>query len=106
MLTREGQGTPPNAALIGALSTRYRLPGIGPSSFVAAGGLISYDARSSDSERRAAEYVDRILRGARPADLPVETPTRYDLIVNMATARALGLSFSRDFLAQVDEVIE
>ncbi|MBM2810187.1 MAG: transporter substrate binding protein [Chloroflexi bacterium] len=90
-----------------SLANQYRLPtmyyGAGR---VRAGGLMTYVARGSDINRRAAEYVDRILRGAKPADLPVELPTRYELIVNMGTARALGLSFSRDFLAQVDEIIE
>ena len=102
-----GQGTGPNAPLIGAMTARYGLPGIFQSrSFVEAGGLIAYEARSSDLERRAGDYVDRILRGARPADLPVELPSRYDLIVNLRTARALGHTFSPAFIAQVDESIE
>ncbi|MBM2811735.1 MAG: transporter substrate-binding protein, partial [Chloroflexi bacterium] len=107
LLARGGQGTAPNAELIGALSARYRLPGIFPNRrFVEAGGLIAYAPRSSDVDRRGADYVDRILRGARPADLPVELPARYDLIVNMRTARELGIRFPQSFFAQVDEVIE
>jgi putative ABC transport system substrate-binding protein len=107
LLTRAGLGAAPNAALIRDLAERHRLPVIYfQRQFVAGGGLMAYEARGSELNRRAAEYVDRILRGARPADLPVELPTRYDLIVNLRAARALGLTLSRDFLAQIDEVIE
>jgi len=67
---------------------------------------MTYMATTSEIYRRAADYVDRILRGTRPADLPVELPTRYELVVNLRTARALGLTLPRDFLARVDEVIE
>ncbi|MBM2812629.1 MAG: hypothetical protein HW416_3388, partial [Chloroflexi bacterium] len=107
LLVRNSTLANQNIDRIIGLADRYRLPasyvrGIN----VSAGGLMAYEPRSSDIARRAADHVDRILRGARPADLPVELPTRYDLFVNMRTARSLGLSFSRDFFAQVDEVIE
>jgi putative ABC transport system substrate-binding protein len=107
LLTRTGGATTSNLRLIGSLAERYRLAGVSFSrDFVAGGGLMAYVARQSDMERRAADYVDRILRGTRPADLPVELPTRYDLVVNRGAARALGLTLSRDFFAGIDEVIE
>jgi putative ABC transport system substrate-binding protein len=107
LLVRPGQSAATNQPVIGAATARSALPGISQSrSFVAAGGLMAYEVRAADMDRRAADYVDRLLRGARPADLPVEQATRYDLIVNLATARALGLTLSPAFLARVDEIIE
>jgi len=74
--------------------------------FVEASGLISYGPNWSDLWRRAADYVDKILRGAKPTDLPVEQPTRFDLIINLTTAKALGLEIPPTVLARADEVIE
>jgi putative ABC transport system substrate-binding protein len=73
---------------------------------VDAGGLMSYGPNFPDLLRRAAEFVDKILRGAKPADIPVEQPTRFDLIVNLTTAKALGLKIPETFLVRADEVIE
>jgi putative ABC transport system substrate-binding protein len=90
-----------------AMATRYRLPGAYPySSFSKIGGLISYGADTIDLHRRAASYVDRILRGARPADLPVQPPTKFELVINLQTAKALGLTVPPTLLARADEVIE
>ena len=74
--------------------------------FVTAGGVISYGANFVDQHRRAAGYVDRILKGQKPADLPVQAPTKYELIVNLKTAKALGLTLPSSLLAHADEVIE
>jgi ABC-type uncharacterized transport system substrate-binding protein len=84
-----------------------RLPAIyGLKEFVEAGGLVSYGAHLADLYRRAASHVDKILKGAKPADLPVEQPTRFELLVNVRTAKALGLELSPMLLARADEVIE
>ena len=74
--------------------------------FVEAGGLMSYGPNFPDLFRRAADFVDKILRGAKPADLPVEQPVKFDLVVNLTTAKALGLKIPEAFLLRADEVIE
>jgi putative ABC transport system substrate-binding protein len=93
--------------LIIALATRHRLPAIyGYRTAVAGGGLMFYGADDKDQFHRAAAYVDRILRGEKPADLPVQNPTEYDLVVNLKTAKALGLTVPPALLSRADEVIE
>jgi putative ABC transport system substrate-binding protein len=74
--------------------------------YVEAGGLMSYGPNFPDLFRRAAEYVDKILRGAKPADIPVEQPTKFDLVFNLTTAKVLGLKVPEAFLLRADEVIE
>jgi putative ABC transport system substrate-binding protein len=93
--------------LIIALAARYRLPAVySLRFFIASGGLISYGPDSIEPYRRAASYVDRILKGEKPADLPVQAPTKYELVINLKTAKALGLDVPASLLATADEVIE
>jgi putative tryptophan/tyrosine transport system substrate-binding protein len=89
------------------LAAQHRLPAVYPLRlFVAAGGLVSYGPDIVDQYRRAAGYVDRILRGEKPADLPVQAPTKYELVLNLKAAKALGLDIPTTVLALADEVIE
>ena len=96
-----------NRALIIALAARYGVPAIGNSRFYAeSGGLIAYGSDNTEQFREAAAYVDRILNGAKPADLPVEAPTKYELVINLKTAKALGLNVSLQLQQRADGVIE
>jgi ABC-type uncharacterized transport system substrate-binding protein len=93
--------------LIIALARRHQLPAVYPFRYyIASGGLISYGPDVNDLYRRAASYVDRILKGESPADLPVQHPTKYQLAINLKTAKALGIEVPPVLLARADEVIE
>jgi putative ABC transport system substrate-binding protein len=91
---------------IATLALANKLPSIGAREYAEAGGLIGYGVNILDLYRRAAYFVDRILKGAKPADLPIEQPTKFELIVNIKTAKALGLTMSETFLVRADGVIE
>jgi putative ABC transport system substrate-binding protein len=96
-----------NRDLIIALAAHHRLPAVYPFRFfVAAGGLMSYGTDQVEILRQAASYVDRILRGAKPADLPVQAPTKYETTLNLKTAKALGIDVPPSLLVRADEVIE
>src|SRR5262249_896054 len=91
---------------IAALAVKHRLPAMfNYREYVEAGGLIAYGPRLADQWRRVAEFADKILKGVRPAELPVEQPTKFELVLNLTTAQALGLTIPRILLFQADEVI-
>jgi putative tryptophan/tyrosine transport system substrate-binding protein len=99
--------TTTNRELIVALAARHRVPATyGLRQFPVSGGLLSYGPDTVDTVRRAASYVDRILRGEKPAELPVQAPTKFEMVVNLKTAKALGLAIPESFLLRADEVIE
>jgi len=107
LIVTAGAATVHHRNLIVELAARHKLPGVyNERSFVDAGGLISCGPDFIDQYRRAAGYVDRILKGEKPADLPVQAPTKYELVINLKTARSLGLDVPAAVLARADEVIE
>jgi ABC-type uncharacterized transport system substrate-binding protein len=96
-----------NRNLIAGLAVRHRLPGVyGDRSFAESGGLLSYGNNTADLFRSGASYVDRILKGEKPSELPVQLPTKYEMVINLKTAKAIGLTIPVSYMLQADEVIE
>jgi len=107
LIVTAGPGTLNHRDLIIALAARYRLPAVYfDRLFVTRGGLISYGPNNIEQFPQAAGYVDRILKGEKPGDLPVQAPKKYELVINLKTAEALGLTVPATLLARADEVIE
>jgi putative ABC transport system substrate-binding protein len=107
MIVTTGGQTTTYRDSIAAVAVRLKLPAVTPARYFATGGsLISYGPDRIDPYRRVAGYVDRILKGEKPADLPVQAPTKYELVINLKTAKALGLAVPPALLARADEVIE
>jgi putative tryptophan/tyrosine transport system substrate-binding protein len=107
LIVTPSAGVSPHRDLIVALAARHKLPAVyGNRTNVTRGGLIFYGPDRVDQFRRAAGYVDRILRGEKPENLPVQVPTKYELVINLKTAKALGLTLPPALLVQADEVIE
>lgn len=102
-----GPATSASREVIIALAGRHRLPAAyAYPSFVKDGGLMSYGVDPADQPLQAAAYIDQILKGANPGDLPIQQPTKYALVINLKTAKALGLTIPESFLVRADEVIE
>ena len=107
LIVTAGALTLTHGDLINTLAAKHKLPAVAPSRFFVTGGVpISYGADFIDQQRRAATYVDRSLKGEKPADLPVQAPIKYELVINLKTAKALGLTVPPSLLARADEVIE
>jgi putative tryptophan/tyrosine transport system substrate-binding protein len=107
LIVLSGSSSLAHRELIITLAAKQRLPAVySDRVFVSGGGLISYDPDRLDQHRHAAGYVDRILKGEKPADLPVHAPTKYQLVINLKTAKTLGLNLPAELLARADEVIE
>ena len=107
LIVTAGSGSAIHGDLIITLAARHKLPAVySDRHFVTGGGLISYGPDRVDQYRRAATYVDRIFKGEKPADLPVQAPTKFELVINLKTTKSLGLSVPPTLLASTDEVIE
>jgi putative tryptophan/tyrosine transport system substrate-binding protein len=103
---RSGPPMNDNREQIAGFALKSRLPSVGTREYVYAGGLMSYAANLADSYRRVATYVDKILKGAKPSDLPVEQPTKFEFVINLKTAKQIGLTIPQRMLARADKVIK